>query len=93
MSATTAAAALDVAAVRAQFPILSTRVNGKPLVYLDSAASAQKPEVVIEAEARFYRESYANVHRGVHTLSQRATGAYEAARERVARFLGAPDPS
>jgi cysteine desulfurase/selenocysteine lyase len=87
------ATALDVAAVRAQFPILSTRVNGKPLVYLDSAASAQKPEVVIAAEARFYRESYANVHRGVHTLSQRATGAYEAARERVARFLGAADPA
>ena len=89
----TAASALDVAAVRVQFPILSTRVNGKPLVYLDSAASAQKPEVVIAAEARFYRESYANVHRGVHTLSQRATGAYEAARERVARFLGATDPA
>jgi cysteine desulfurase / selenocysteine lyase len=88
-----AAATLDVAAVRAQFPILRTRVNGKPLVYLDSAASAQKPEAVIEAEARFYRESYANVHRGVHTLSQRATGAYEAARERIARFLGAPDPA
>ncbi|HXT50705.1 MAG TPA: aminotransferase class V-fold PLP-dependent enzyme, partial [Thermoanaerobaculia bacterium] len=93
MSTTAPAAALDVAAVRAQFPILSTRVNGRPLVYLDSAASAQKPEPVIAAEARFYRESYANVHRGVHTLSQRATGAYEAARERVARFLGAPDPS
>ena len=89
----TAAPALDVAAVRAQFPILKTRVNGKPLVYLDSAASAQKPDVVVEAEARFYRESYANVHRGVHTLSQRATGAYEAARERVARFLGTSDPS
>ncbi|HEV8630613.1 MAG TPA: cysteine desulfurase [Thermoanaerobaculia bacterium] len=88
-----ATATLDVAAVRAQFPILQTRVNGKPLVYLDSAASAQKPLAVIEAEARFYRESYANVHRGVHTLSQRATGAYEAARARVARFLGAPDPA
>jgi len=88
-----AAAALDVAAVRAQFPILATRVNGKPLVYLDSAASAQKPEPVIAAEARFYRESYANVHRGVHTLSQRATSAYEAARARVARFVGAPDTS
>jgi len=92
-STITAAPALDVGAVRAQFPILATRVNGKPLVYLDSAASAQKPEPVIEAEARFYRESYANVHRGVHTLSQRATGAYEAARERVARFLGAGDPA
>ena len=91
--AATAAPALDVAAVRAQFPILQTRVNGKPLVYLDSAASAQKPDAVIEAMARFYRESYANVHRGVHTLSQRATGAYEAARARVARFLGAPDPA
>jgi cysteine desulfurase / selenocysteine lyase len=93
VSAETVTAALDVAAVRAQFPILSTRVNGKPLVYLDSAASAQKPEPVIAAEARFYRESYANVHRGVHTLSQRATTAYEAARARVARFLGAPDPA
>jgi cysteine desulfurase/selenocysteine lyase len=91
IEATTAVPTLDVAAVRAQFPILRTRVNGKPLVYLDSAASAQKPEAVVEAEARFYRESYANVHRGVHTLSQRATGAYEAARQRVARFLGAPD--
>jgi cysteine desulfurase/selenocysteine lyase len=92
-STISAAPALDVGAVRAQFPILATRVNGKPLVYLDSAASAQKPEPVIEAEARFYRESYANVHRGVHTLSQRATAAYEAARERVARFLGAADPA
>jgi cysteine desulfurase/selenocysteine lyase len=85
--------ALDVDAIRAQFPILSTRVNNKPLVYLDSAASAQKPNAVIDAEARFYRESYANVHRGVHTLSQRATAAYEGARARVARFLGAPDPA
>ncbi len=85
--------ALDVEAIRAQFPILRTRIHGKPLVYLDSAASAQKPEAVVAAEARFYREGYANVHRGVHTLSQRATAAYEAARARVASFLGAGDPA
>jgi cysteine desulfurase / selenocysteine lyase len=83
------APALDVAAVRAQFPILATRVHGKPLVYLDSAATAQRPEAVLAAVDRFYREGYASVHRGVHTLSQRATDAYEAARARVARFLGA----
>jgi len=86
---TLAPPALDVEAVRAQFPILATEVHGKPLVYLDSAATAQRPEAVLAAMDRFYRESYASVHRGVHTLSQRATEAYEAARARVARFLGA----
>ena len=89
---TLAPPALDVEAVRAQFPILSTQVHGKPLVYLDSAATAQRPEAVLAAMDRFYRESYASVHRGVHTLSQRATEAYEAARARVARFLGAASP-
>ena len=85
------ATALDVEGVRRQFPILATEVHGRPLVYLDSAATAQRPEAVLGAVDRFYRESYASVHRGVHTLSQRATDAYEAARARVARFLGATD--
>jgi len=80
---------LDVAAVRADFPILRQTVHGKPLVYLDNAASSQKPRSVIEAEGRFYETSYANIHRGVHELSMRATDAYEAVRERTRRFLGA----
>ena len=81
---------LDVAAVRADFPILDTKVHDKPLVYLDSAASAQKPRLVIDAERRVYEERYANVHRGVHDLSMRASEAYEAARGKVAHFIGAP---
>ncbi len=84
---------LDVDAVRAQFPILHTPVDGRPLVYLDSAASAQKPEAVIEAVARYYREDHANVHRGNHTLAARATAAYEAARADIAAFLNAADPA
>jgi len=80
----------DIAAVRADFPILQTRVNGKPLTYLDNAASSQKPNRVIETLASYYREINANVHRGVHTLSEEATRRYEAARARVARFLNAP---
>jgi cysteine desulfurase/selenocysteine lyase len=86
------AARLDVEAVRRQFPILATTVKGHPLAYLDSAASAQKPEAVIEAEAEVYRHAYANVHRGVHHLAVRATDAYEEARRRTARFLGSSDP-
>ena len=81
---------LDLEAVRADFPILAAKVHGKALVYLDSAASAQKPRLVIEAERRVYEEMYANVHRGVHDLSMRASDAYEAARGKVARFIGAP---
>ncbi|HMN81670.1 MAG TPA: cysteine desulfurase [Burkholderiaceae bacterium] len=73
----------------ADFPILSRPVHGRRLVYLDNAATTQKPEAVIEAERRFYRESNANIHRGVHWLSEHATGLYEAARERVRRFLNA----
>jgi cysteine desulfurase/selenocysteine lyase len=84
-----AARAFDVEAVRREFPILSTRVHGKPLVYLDSAASAQKPRAVIDAEREVYERYYSNVHRGVHQLSMLATEAYEKARDRVARFLGA----
>ena len=83
----------DVAAVRAQFPILDRQVNGHPLIYLDSAASAQKPIAVMEAMAAASRTAYANVHRGLHTLANETTEAYEAARATVARFIGAASPS
>ncbi|MSP41896.1 MAG: aminotransferase class V-fold PLP-dependent enzyme, partial [Alphaproteobacteria bacterium] len=88
-----AAAGFDVAAARAQFPILRTHVNGKPLVYFDNAASAQKPESVLHALDDTYRTSYANIHRGAHTLSTLATEKYEAAREKVRGFLNARDAS
>jgi cysteine desulfurase/selenocysteine lyase len=80
---------LDVEAIRAEFPILGREVNGKPLVYLDSAASAQKPRVVIEAMSHAMEHSYANVHRGLHTLANETTDAFEAARRKVAGFIGA----
>ena len=80
---------LDVEQVRAEFPVLHQQVNGQPLVYLDNAATTQKPRAVIEAVTRFYEHDCANVHRGVHTLSQRATDAYEAARATVQRQLNA----
>ncbi len=79
-------------AVRDAFPILGRRIHGKPLIYLDSAASAQKPEAVISAMAEFQRTSYANVHRGLHTLANEATQAFEDARSKVARFIGAGSP-
>ncbi|MBD3663280.1 cysteine desulfurase [Sulfitobacter aestuariivivens] len=79
----------DVDAIRAQFPILSREVNGKPLVYLDNGASAQKPQVVIDAITQAYSYEYANVHRGLHYLSNLATDKYEAVRGTIARFLGA----
>jgi cysteine desulfurase / selenocysteine lyase len=82
----------DVHALRAQFPILSRTVNGKPLVYLDSAASSQKPNAVIDAMADFQRTSYANVHRGLHTLANEATQAFEDARQKVANFVNAGSP-
>ena len=82
----------DVSALRADFPILSRQVNGRPLVYLDNGASAQKPQVVIDAVTRGYAEEYANVHRGLHFLSNLATEKYEAVRHTLARFLNAPDP-
>ena len=81
--------AYDVEAIRADFPILSREVHGKPLVYLDNGASAQKPRQVIEAVKAAYETEYANVHRGLHFLSNAATDAYEAAREKVRRFLNA----
>ncbi len=82
-------AALDVERVRRDFPALGQTVHGKPLVYLDSAASAQKPQAMIDAVGAAYAYDYSNVHRGVHILSQRATEAYEAARETTRRFFGA----
>lgn len=85
----TAKISFDVERVRQDFPILSRAVHGKPLVYLDTAASAQRPLAVIEATDRFYRQHNANVHRGVHTLSQEATDLYEGARQRLARYINA----
>ena len=82
-------AGYDVEAIRADFPILSRQVHGRPLVYLDNGASAQKPRAVIEAVTRTYESEYANVHRGLHFLSDAATTAYEGARETVRRFLNA----
>lgn len=84
--------ALDPAALRADFPILDQEVFGHPLVYLDSAATSQKPRAVIEALDAYYRQDNANVHRGIYQLSERATAAYEGARAKVARLIGAPDP-
>jgi cysteine desulfurase / selenocysteine lyase len=81
----------DVEAIRRDFPVLSQSVNGKPLVYLDNAASSHVPQVVIERGAKYLREEHSNIHRGVHYLSQNATTAYEAAREKVKRFINAPD--
>jgi cysteine desulfurase/selenocysteine lyase len=80
----------DPQAAREQFPILKRQVNGRPLVYLDNAASAQKPRVVIEAMSRMMETSYSNVHRGLHTLANETTDAYERARAAVARFINAP---
>ncbi len=83
--------ALDVVQVRKDFPILEQRVNGKPLVYLDSASTSQKPQAVIDALVRYYSADNSNVHRGVHTLSQRATEEYELARSKVRGLLNAAD--
>jgi cysteine desulfurase / selenocysteine lyase len=82
---------LDVATIRRDYPVLERRVHGRKLVYLDSAATSQKPRCVIEAMSRFYERHNANVHRGVHALAEEATEAYESARRKVARFVGA-DP-
>lgn len=83
----------DIAKIRSDFPILSREVNGKPLTYLDNGASAQKPQVVIDAVTRGYAEEYANVHRGLHYLSNLATEKYESVRGTIAKFLGAEDES
>ena len=79
--------AFDVISVRRDFPILQQKVHGRPLIYLDNAATSQKPQSVIDAEAHFYQRDNSNVHRGVHTLASRATAAYEGARAKVQRFL------
>jgi len=89
MARTAPEAGFDVNAVRRDFPILSQQVNGKPLVYLDNGASAQKPLTVLDAMDRYYREMHSNVHRGAHTLGDRATTAFEGARETVRAFLNA----
>src|SRR5690554_1100817 len=89
MARTAPIAGFDVAAIRRDFPILSQQVNGKPLIYLDNGASSQKPEVVLDAMDRYYREMHSNVHRGAHTLGDRATTAFEDAREKVRAFLNA----
>ena len=83
---------VDFAALRDDFPILKQEVNGKPLCYLDSAASSQKPQVVLDALASAYAETYANVHRGLHYLSEASTDAYEAVRQKVAGLINAPSP-
>lgn len=83
----------DIERIRGDFPVLTRRVHGRELVYLDTAATAQKPRQVMDAMDRFYAEHNANIHRGVHLLSQEATGLYEEAREKVRRFLGAGDAS
>jgi cysteine desulfurase / selenocysteine lyase len=83
---------LDPIALRADFPILAREIHGKPLAYLDNAASTQKPRAVIGALSDFYSAHYSNIHRGVHTLSEEATAAYEGARDKVASFIHAPQP-
>ncbi len=85
-------APLDVVRIRKDFPILSRTINGKPLVYLDSAATSQKPQQVIDAERAFYEQHNANVHRGVYELAAEATDLYEGARAKLAAFIGAPGP-
>src|SRR5215831_12228434 len=87
---TTVTKALDVAAIRKDFPILHQEVHGHPLVYLDNAASSQKPRQVIDAISNFYATDYANIHRGVHALSERATRKYEESRIKIQKFINAP---
>ena len=86
------AAVLDIAAIRADFPILSRQVHGRPLVYLDNAATTQKPRQVIDALVDYYSNTNANIHRGLHTLAEEATAAYELTRQKTADFIGAASP-
>ncbi|GMA58568.1 hypothetical protein GCM10025858_30710 [Alicyclobacillus sacchari] len=79
-------------AIRDDFPIFQEKINGHPLVYLDNAATSQKPRQVLDVLRRYYESENSNVHRGVHTLGTRATEAYEGAREKIARFINAPSP-
>src|SRR6478672_3043645 len=80
---------IDFAKIRADFPILDQKVHGHPLIYFDNAATTQKPRIVLDALRRYYEKDNANVHRGIHELSNRATAAFEAARDRAARFINA----
>src|SRR5213080_5624770 len=80
---------IDWTALRADFPILHQKVHGQPLIYFDNAATSQKPRMVLDALRNYYERDNANVHRGIHELSNRATAAYEAARARTARFINA----
>ena len=80
---------LDIQKIRADFPILSQKINGKPLVYFDNGATSQKPQVVIDAISKYYSHINANIHRGVHTLSQLATDAYEVSRKKVQNHINA----
>ncbi|MCB0960145.1 MAG: aminotransferase class V-fold PLP-dependent enzyme, partial [Acidimicrobiales bacterium] len=89
---TTATEPFDVAKVKADFPILQQEVKGRPIVFLDSAASSQKPRAVIDAMSEYYETINANVHRGVYEIAEKATNALEAARLRIGRFIGAPKP-
>src|ERR1044071_1433958 len=82
----------DVDAIRRDFPILRQSVRGYPLVYLDNAATSQKPQSVIDALVRYYQEDNSNVHRAVHALSERSTAAYEGARVRISNYINAGDP-
>jgi cysteine desulfurase/selenocysteine lyase len=91
MNAAKTMSSWDVEKTRADFPVLSREVNGRPLVYLDNAASSQVPQVVIDRGSKYLAEEHSNVHRGVHYLSQHATNAFEAAREKVKRFINAPE--
>ena len=88
-----AGAEVDVQKVRRDFPILRQRVRGRRLVYLDNAATSQKPQVIIDAIGRYYEQANANIHRGVHFLSEHATEEYEGARKKVQSFLNAADAS
>src|SRR5689334_25074192 len=81
---------LDAEKLRADFPVFEELVNGRPVAYLDSASSTQKPRQVLDAMREFYEHSYANVHRGVYTLAERATAGYEGAREKVRAYVNAP---
>src|SRR5881275_2993205 len=82
--------AYDIVAIRKEFPALSREVKGHPLVYFDNAATTQKPQVVIDALVNYYSEYNANIHRGIHTLAEEATAAFEATRDTVRQFLNAP---
>ena len=87
MTAVKEMSSFDVSKIRADFPVLSQTVNGKPLVYLDNGASSQVPQIVIDRGTEYLEKEHSNIHRGVHYLSQHATTAYEAAREKVKRFI------